>query len=135
MIPKTLYHGTGYERLDGIMKKGIIPTNSSTITKFTKAFNMRPYGNVHLTPVKNYAGFFAVAGHKDGVVLEISTDGLDESAFRTFRMFEKDDVEFRYNKTIEPENIKKIISIIAIKDTWRIDADSEEHKRLKYTEK
>jgi RNA:NAD 2'-phosphotransferase (TPT1/KptA family) len=135
MIPKTLYHGTGVERLDNIMKTGILPTNTSTITKFTKAYRMMPYGKVHLTTIKNYAGFFAIAGHENGVILEVDTDELDESKFQTYRMFETEDVEYRYIGTINPESIKKIHSIIAIKDTWRIDANIEEHKKFIYSKK
>jgi hypothetical protein len=131
-IPAILYHGTGYDRLESIMKEGLKPTTGETLTKYTKSmgYSIPAIGNVHMTTKKSIAQFFAIAGHNRtsaNVLLKISTKGLDEDKFCIEPIFNESKAEFKYMGKIPPENIESIEEVIPIKSTWHID--SKPHTR------
>lgn len=117
-----LYHGTGFDRLDSIMKEGIKPTDTYEMTTaFTKKFIHRYFcvdKCVHLTPVKKFAEFYAVASHdylKGNVVLVVDADRFVK---KENIMFNTNGAEMKIEETIPPECIVGVEHITPIIESW-----------------
>jgi len=120
-VPDIIYHGTGVERLNSIMEKGLLPTNLKRMSPYVKATRYKDTAKklIHTTDNFKVASFFAVAGYTNGVVLEIDTSKIKNEHHLSTTVF-KQYKEYRFTDTISSENIKRIIKVDPIinEDSW-----------------
>lgn len=102
-VPKTLYHIMERDKLESVMKEGLIPGRGNNGWKSAEDF-------VYLADEKDLATWISVLQHADDpLILEIDTEGLDIEPGRTFddRGYMGAYGEYRTKGAVPPSAIKQ----------------------------